>query len=159
MTYLVLCFCYLYTYNDILHSPKDIYTEAGNRAAIKWIDLKCKCFSLEPEGLLYPAVHVALHIKPWRLEPADRLLVPLHTLMSLQVLIPGLCVLQAVCQCYYWLVSLQFIPHLRQQRYCLLLCYDTLLNENNLRIANSSFQMSLTIPEVVSETSPNSANQ
>lgn len=77
-------------YDQILHSLKDIYS----KVPIK----RYKCFSLEPEGFLYPAVHVALHVEPWRLEPADRLLVPLRSLMSLQVLVPGLSVLQAVCQ-------------------------------------------------------------
>lgn len=54
-------------------------------------------FSLEPKGLVDPTVHVALHIQPWRLEPADRFLVALLFLVSLQVLIPGLGVLEVVC--------------------------------------------------------------
>lgn len=42
-----------------------------------------KCFSLEQERLVYPTVHVALHVKPGRLEPADRLLVTLQSLLPL----------------------------------------------------------------------------
>lgn len=75
---------------------QNVSYDFGNRSAIKFPTKRCKRFSLEPEGLLYPAVHVALHIKPRRLKPADGVLVPLQSLLSLQVLVPGIYVLQPV---------------------------------------------------------------
>lgn len=88
------------------------------------------CFSLEPQGLLDPSVHVTLHVKPWWLKPADRPLVPFHLMISLQVPIPGLCIWQSIHQRYHWLISLHLIPQLWQQRYCLFLSFDTFLNDN-----------------------------
>lgn len=83
-----------------------------------------QCFLLEPEGLLYLAVHVALHKQPWGLEPAEWLLV---LLLSLQVLVPGVCVSQVIGQRKHSFVCLQLISQLGQERNCLLFCLDSLL--------------------------------
>ena len=86
--------------------------------------------SLEPEGLLYPAVHVALHVEPGRPEPADGLLLPLQLLVPLQVAVPGVGVLQVVHQGQHRLVRLQLVPQLGQQADGRLLCLEPLLGRN-----------------------------
>lgn len=71
--------------------------------------------SPERQSLLDPPVHVALHIEPGWLEPADRLPVVHQVLLSLHVLVPGVRVVPGVSQGQHGFVRLQLVPQLGQE--------------------------------------------
>ena len=87
--------------------------------------------SLQPEGLLYPAVRVAFNVEPRGPEPADGVLFPLQRLVALQVEVPALRVLQLVHQGQHRLVCLQLVPQLGQQADGRLLCPEPLLGREH----------------------------